>query len=186
MTITELLVPTYKQMLQALSGWLRKAKETSADADALMGARLAPDMFALTTQVRFACIQAHEGVYRLRGEARPPVIDALHKEGAEGGEQPGTVDAALARIDEALAVLDALPADALDAGAKKPLGLELPVGLAFDFDGERYARDWALPQFYLHLNMAYAILRSQGVAIGKADYVPHMFAYLRPGTGPKG
>lgn len=184
MTITELLAPTYKQMLQTLAGLLKKAAETSADADALMAARLAPDMFPLATQVRFACVQAFEGVYRLRGEAFPPVIDALLNEGRNGGETPGTMDAALARIDETLAFLDALPADAMDAGAQKPLALELPVGLAFDFDGERYARDWALPQLYFHVMTAYAILRNQGVEIGKADYVPYMFAYLRPGTGP--
>jgi hypothetical protein len=184
MTLTELLAPTYKHMLQALSGWLKKARDAGADTDALMAARLAPDMFPLATQGRCACVQAHEGAYRLRGAARPPVIDALHKEGVDGGDTPGTMVAALARIDEALAVLEGQPADALDAGAKQPLGLELPVGLAFDFDGEHYVRDWALPQFYFHMNMAYAILRNQGVEIGKADYVPHMFAYLRPGTGP--
>lgn len=49
----------------------------------------------------------------------------------------------------------------------------------FDMTGEQYARDWALPQFYFHIVIAYAILRNQGIQIGKADYVPHMFAYLR-------
>lgn len=48
--------------------------------------------------------------------------------------------------------------------------------------GDDYARDWALPQFYFHLVTAYALLRSQGVQLGKTDYVPHMFGYLRPGT----
>jgi hypothetical protein len=58
------------------------------------------------------------------------------------------------------------------------------MGIAFDMTGETYARDWALPQFYFHLMTAYTILRSQGVELGKVDYVQHMFAYLRPGTGP--
>ena len=56
MKVTELLAPTYRQLLQALSAWLRKAQEQMDDAEALMGARLAPDMFPLSTQVRFACL----------------------------------------------------------------------------------------------------------------------------------
>ncbi len=52
--------------------------------------------------------------------------------------------------------------------------------------GEQYARDWALPQFYFHAITAYAILRHHGVDLGKADYVPHMLAYVRPGTIPQG
>ena len=91
---------------------------------------------------------------------------------------------ALACIDEALAFLDGLAPDALDNGAGRPLALELPMGIAFDLDGEGYARDWALSQFYFHIMTAYAILRNQGVELGKADYVQHMFAYLRPGTAP--
>ena len=62
------------------------------------------------------------------------------------------------------------------------MALELPNGMAFDMAAEEYVRDWALPQFYFHVVTAYAILRHHGVAIGKGDYVPHMFAYLRPGT----
>lgn len=184
MTPTELLAPTYAQMLKALAAWLGKARDEAEDADALMAARLAPDMFPLATQVRFACVQAYEGVYRLRDEAFPPVVDTVLNEGRNAGDAPGTLKDAVDRIEETLAFLDTVAPDAMDAGAARPLGLELPMGLAFDFDGDRYVRDWALPQFYFHITMAYSILRNQGVTIGKADYVPHMFAYLRPGTGP--
>jgi len=184
MTITDLLAPTYAQMLKALSAWLDKAAESSDDADALMGARLAPDMFPLATQVRFACVQAYEGVYRLRAEAFPAALEDLLNEGRNAGDAPGTLSDAVARIDETLAFLDTVAPGALDGAGDRPLGLELPMGIAFDFDGDKYVRDWALPQFYFHITMAYSILRNQGVAIGKADYVPHMFAYLRPGTGP--
>jgi uncharacterized protein len=186
MTLTELLLPTYRQMLRCLAAWLKKAQTHASDADAIMAARLAPDMFPLSTQVRFVCRQAYEGVYRLRHEAFPPAIDALLDEGRKGGEHPGTIAQALARIDETLAFLDALAPDALDAGAGRALALELPMGHVFDLTGEGYARDWALGQFYFHIMTAYAILRSQGVTLGKADYVTHMFAFLRPGTAPAG
>ena len=179
MTITELLLPSYRQMLGALSAWLKKAQEQVESADALMAVRLAPDMFPLSTQVRFACLQAHEGGHRLRHETFPSALDTLLEEGRSGGERPGTIAEALSRIDEALAFLNDLSPDALDVGADSPLALELPMGLSFDLDGERYARDWALPQFYFHIMTAYAVLRQQGVDLGKADYVPHMFAYLR-------
>jgi hypothetical protein len=44
--------------------------------------------------------------------------------------------------------------------------------------GEQYARDWALPHFYFHVVTAYAILRNQGLEIGKVDFMPHMAAYI--------
>jgi hypothetical protein len=56
--------------------------------------------------------------------------------------------------------------------------------MIFDMTGEQYVRDWALPQAAFHQMIAYAILRQAGVPLGKVDYVPHMFAYLRPGTAP--
>lgn len=186
MTLSDLLLPTYRQMLKALSIWLQKAQDQIDDPDTLMAARLAPDMFPLATQIRFACLQAHEGGHRLRHETFPDALDTLLEEGRQGGEQPGTIPQALARIDEALAYLDGLAPDALDDGAGHPLALELPMGIAFDLDGDAYARDWALPQFYFHVMTAYAILRHNGVELGKADYVAHMFAYLRPGTAPAG
>jgi hypothetical protein len=56
--------------------------------------------------------------------------------------------------------------------------------MIFDLTAEQYVRDWTLPQFYFHLMTAYAILRSAGVDLGKADYVAHMFPYLRRETMP--
>ena len=52
-------------------------------------------------------------------------------------------------------------------------------------DSQQYARDWSFPQFYFHCITAYAILRSLGVELGKADYVAHVLTYLRPGTLPQ-
>lgn len=186
MNLADLLLPTYAQMLKALATWLTKAREQNSDPDKLMAARLAPDMFPLSSQVRFACLQAHEGVHRLRHQPLPPTLDVLLNEGRTGGDLPGTIAEALTRIDEALAVIDGADRDRMNEGASRPLTLELPMGLNFDFEGEQYVRDWALPQFYFHITAAYAILRNQGVALGKADYVAHMFAYLRPGTGTQG
>ena len=68
MTLFDVVVPTHVQMLGALSAWLGKAEAQmpGGQADALLSARLAPDMFPLSTQVRLACVQAQEGVFRLQ------------------------------------------------------------------------------------------------------------------------
>ena len=183
MTMTDLLIPTYRHMLQSLSGLLDKAwRQMPEQAETLLRERLAADMFPLAAQIRFAAFQAQEAVFRLRGEPVPEWLDAIAAEGRNAGRAPGTIADARERIDGALSFLAAVQHDALDAGAALPIAIELPGGMAFDMTGEQYARDWALPQFYFHVITAYAILRAQGVEIGKADYVPHMFAYLRPVT----
>jgi hypothetical protein len=181
MTLTDLLVPTYGNMLRMLLGLLGKAEAQlgAEKAEALLSARLAPDMWPLATQLRFACVQAQEGPRRLLGRPLDP-LQPLLDEGRNGGEQPGTLAEARAHLDEAVAFLDSLAPDALDqAPGEGPMALSLPIGLTFDITREQFARDWALGQFYFHVMAAYAILRKEGVDIGKADYVPHMFAYLR-------
>ena len=188
MSITNLLVPTYTQMLRGLSNWLNKAQEQlpKADAEELLSARLAPDMFPLSTQIRFACVQAQEAIFRLRGEAFPASIAQILKEGQNAGEMPGSLADAHARIDETIALLDGLAKDSLDVNAEQLLSHELPNGMILDLTAEQYARDWALSQFYFHLMTAYLIMRSEKIALGKADYVAHMFPFIRPETIPKG
>ena len=186
MILPDMLVPTYLQMLGALSAWLAKAGEEKpgGDADALMAARLAPDMFPLSTQVRFACVQAQEGVSRLRRQLLRPSVEILLEEGRNAAERPGSIADARARIAETLATVEAAGADMPEVDPAMPIAHALPQGMVFDLTAEQYVRDWALPQFYFHVMTAYAILRAQGVQLGKADYVAHMFAYLRPGTMP--
>jgi hypothetical protein len=174
-------------MLQTLKGLLDKAEaQLGPDkAEALLSARLAPDMFPLATQIRFAATQVYDGLRRLRDEPPPAVMEEVLNEGRNAGEHPGTLAEARARIDQALAFVDALGPDALDeAPEDQPMVLELEMGLIFDLTRGQYARDWALGQFYFHVMAAYAILRKEGVEIGKKDYVPHMFPYIRPGTMP--
>lgn len=186
MSLTTLLVPTYTQMLKALSGWLAKAQAqmATADAEALLSARLAPDMFPLSTQIRFACVQAQEAVFRLQGEAFPPSMAILLEEGRNAAESPGSLADAQQRIQETVALLENTGPAALDADPQDDIAHELPNGMIFDLTAEQYARDWTLPQFYFHLMTAYAILRSQKVDLGKADYIPHLLPFLRTNTMP--
>lgn len=182
MTLSDLVVPTYVQMLGAMSQWLTKAaaQRPAGDADALWAARLAPDMFPLATQVRFACRQAQEGVFRLSGQDFPASLQTLLDEGRDGGERPGTIADAHARIAETLAVVTAASDAGIALEPATPIAHALPNGMTLDLTAEQYARDWALPQFYFHVVAAYSILRAQGIELGKADYAAHMFAYIRP------
>jgi uncharacterized protein len=186
MTLPDMLAPTYVQMLGALSAWLGKAEaqKPAGEAEALLLARLAPDMFPLATQIRFACVQAQEGMVRLRGQAFPPSIEALLDEGRNAAERPGSIADAQARIAGTIEMVETLAADAPDIAPATPIAHALPQGMVFDLTAEQYVRDWTLPQFYFHVMAAYAILRAQGIALGKVDYVAHMFPYLRPGTVP--
>lgn len=188
MYLTSLLVPTLSNQLQAVTGWLNKAEGFAAERgespDGLLALRLAPDMFPLTTQLRFLAFQAQEPVYRLRGEDVPEAVLQIRQEGRDGVEQPGTWAGARARVADAAGFLATIRPNELDAMADKQVAHELPNGMIFDMIGEEYVRDWALPQVAFHQMIAYAILRQAGVPLGKVDYVPHMFGYLRPGTSP--
>lgn len=188
MRLTELLLPALTNQLSALSGWLDKAEAFAAARgerpDGLLELRLAPDMFPLTTQLRFMAFQAQEPVYRLRGDVLPEALFDVRQEGRDGAERPGSWAEARARVADAAVFLATVGPDALDAAATTPIAHDLPTGMIFDMTGETYVRDWALPQVAFHQLMAYAILRQAGVPLGKVDYVPHMFAYLRPGTAP--
>ena len=184
MTLPDLLLPSYAQMLAALSAWLAKADaQRPGEGEALLAARLAPDMFPLATQVRFACVQAQEGVFRLQGRECPPSLLALLDEGRNAGERPGTLADAQARIAETLAIVQSAVAEGIAIDPASAIAHALPIGMVLDVTAERYARDWALPQFYFHVVTAYAILRAQGIELGKADYAAHMLDYLRPPAG---
>ncbi|HEX2624730.1 MAG TPA: DUF1993 family protein [Sphingomicrobium sp.] len=188
MTLTTALITPLTNHLRALSGWLDKAEGFAAgrgeSPDALLPLRLAPDMFPLTTQLRFAAFQAQEPLYRLSGTPVPDAVLAIRQEGRDGEAAPGSWADARARIAGAIAALDAVAPDAFDDAADRAIAHDLPMGMIFDMTGETYVRDWALPQVAFHTAMAYALLRQAGVPLGKVDYVPHMFAYLRPGTMP--
>lgn len=109
----------------------------------------------------------------------------MRREGWNAGEQPGSPADARACVADALSFLGGVGPGALDGAADRLVARELAGGMAFELAGAQYVRDWALPQFYFHLVTAYAILRNHGVELGKADYVPHMFDHMRPGSAPR-
>lgn len=171
MSVYSVTIPCFAQMLRALLSLLSKgeavALERGYDPQILLGARLAPDMHALARQIQYACTQAHEAVQRLTHQ---PVQSLT---------PPENLAAAKALIERTLTVLDSVDRAQIEEGAEREITVELPNGMAFAMTGSEYAVNWAIPQFYFHLVTAYNILRHNGVPLGKADYVQHMFAYLR-------
>lgn len=172
MSVYSVTIPCFAQMLRALSSLLSKGEATALehgyDPRILLESRLAPDMHNLAQQVQYACTQAQEAVQRL---TQQPV---------KSFTPPETLAAAKVLIERTLAVLDSADRTQIEEGAEREIAIELPNGMAFDMTGNEYAVNWATPQFYFHLITAYNILRHNGVPLGKADYVQHMFAYLRP------
>ncbi|MCO7515266.1 DUF1993 domain-containing protein [Pseudomonas guariconensis] len=171
MSIYAITIPCFAQMLRSLSALLSKgetcARDRGYDPVILLESRLAPDMHNLARQVQYACVQAQEAVQRL---TRQPL---------ESLSPPEDMASAKALIERTLRILDTADVATVDAAAELQIAIELPNSITFDMTGSEYAVNWVTPQFYFHLVTAYNILRHNGVPLGKADYVQHMFAYLR-------
>ncbi len=169
----DVAVGTFVPMLQSLSKVLDKAvahaEAKKFDANILVSARLAPDMFPLSTQIQIACDHAKNGSGRLTGET-PPRFDDDEK----------TIDELKARIAKTVAYIESLRPNAFDGGEERKVTMPLIEGLEFHANGFEYLRDWALPHFYFHVVTAYDILRHNGVEIGKRDYLAHTGAHIRP------
>ena len=172
-TIHELAIDTYVHMLGTLTHVLDKAtKHAEArkfnPAD-LAGARLAPDMFPLSTQVYLACHHAKDGAARLTG--KEPL--ALERGVQWTFEQLGP------QIQSAIDHVRGIPNSAFDGAETRKVVITINPERVFEMTGLQFLRDWSLPHFYFHVVTAYDILRDAGVEIGKRDYVPHMTSYLR-------
>ena len=167
----ELVLPSFAQMLEALSGQLDKARAhfegEGKSVEILMAARLAPDMFPLASQVQFVCIQSEEALGRLFDRDIVAV------------EEPQSFDDAKALIAQTVDRLRSAHESEAQVDSAREIALALQNGMTFDLDLPEYVRSWLIPQFYFHLIAAYAVMRLNGVDLGKADYVPHMFRFLR-------
>jgi len=157
---------TYTNMLGTLDTIVAKAS-AHPKGEALLQARLAEDMFPLHTQIRFTLDQVNTALNRLGNL------------GLASDESDITSFAdARARIAKAKDMVAATdPATWPDPNDM--VEFDLPNGMGFVMQAHEYCRDWATPQFYFHLMAAYAILRAEGLAIGKIDYVGYMMKYLK-------
>ena len=155
-------VPVFKQMLGGLSDVLAKAEAHASarniEANALLQARLFPDMFALIKQVQVACDFAKGVCARLAGVEVPAVADT----------EQSFADLQ-ARIQTTLAFIEGLDAAQFDGARAIVTRPGTPKERRFT--GQDYLLHYGLPQFFFHVTTAYALLRHNGVEVGKKDYM---------------
>ena len=157
-------IPVFRQMLNSLSDVLRKAEAHATakniDPSVLLQARLFPDMLPFTRQIQIAADFANSVPSRLAGAEVPAYED---------NEQ--TFAELQARIAKTLALLDTLT-PAQFAGSEE-LEIVLRPGTPKEkkLSGQNYLLAYGLPQFFFHVTTAYALLRHNGVEIGKKDYM---------------
>jgi hypothetical protein len=158
----DLTIPQFTKMLRNLSRCLDKAAEYAAskkfDSEVLMSSRLAPDQFPLVRQVQIACDTAKIGAFRLTGKEAP-----VHEDSER------TVAEAKERIEKVIAFLSTFSPRDFD-GAEERI-VSQPRWEGKSLSGKDFALHHMIPNFYFHVATAYAILRHNGVDLGKKDYL---------------
>jgi hypothetical protein len=156
-------VPVFLQGLTSLSAILDKAAAQGAerriDPAVLLNDRLAPDMFPLVRQVQLASDHAKGATARL-AKLEVPRFEDIEKSYDELQER-------LARVAEFVKSIDP---DRFDGSEERDVSLPIG-GRSLTFKGQAYLLHFALPNFYFHTTTAYAILRHNGIAIGKRDFI---------------
>jgi uncharacterized protein len=162
LSVYDISVPVYRQLLMSLDGVLDKAAAhcaaNSIDPATYMNTRLYADMAPFTFQVMQAINHSVGGLYQIMGKefARPTGLETF------AGQKKAIADA--------LAALDAIkPAD-LEGAENRTVELKFP-GREMKFTGLGYLQSFAMPQFFFHATTAYDILRHLGVPVGKRDFL---------------
>ncbi len=157
-------VPVFKQMLTALKAMLAQADAHAASKSiepvALLQARLYPDMFPLSKQVQIAA-DFSRGI-----SARLANVDVPAYEGQE--KSFSDLDALLTKT---LSFLEGLNASQFEGSETREIVLRPGTPKEKKLSGQAYLANYGLPQFFFHVTTAYAILRHNGVVVGKRDYM---------------
>ena len=162
-SIFQASVPVYSRRLEALSGILDKAtayaSERKIDPAVLIQARLYPDMLPLARQVQIACSHAVRGSARLSGTEPMSLND-----------KATSFDDLKALIAETLELLKSVEAKSMEGMEDRDI--TFPAGdHKITLKGADYLLHFSMPNFYFHVTTAYDILRSNGLAIGKDDFM---------------
>jgi uncharacterized protein len=162
-SLYDFTIPAFTRALTNLSNQLDKAAALATqkkfDFKALAETRLIADMNPLTSQVQVATDTAKGVVGRLAGIDMPKYED-----------NEKTYEELKARIAKTLDLIGGVRPDQFAGAESKEVVLNFPQ-VTLKFSGQDYVTKFALPNFYFHVTMAYALLRKNGVALGKADYL---------------
>lgn len=162
MNIYELTVPQFALILTQVNHWLGKAstfaQQKKFKPENLLTARLAPDQFHLTRQIQGVCDHAKNGAARLAG-TEPPKFE----------DNEATVDELRARVNKTVEFLRSLKPEQFQGAAERKITLPFIPGKYLI--GSEYLVQFLLPNFYFHATTAYAILRHNGIELGKQDFL---------------
>jgi len=163
LTMYSASVPVFVRMLGNLTTWIDKAEAHARarkfDPDLFLGTRLAADMLPFTKQIQIACDGAKFGVARLAGVEAPKFED-----------NEATVAELRERIAKTLAFVTSVPAEKIEGSDDRDVTVPRRDG-PLQMKGEVYLKHFVLPNLYFHLTTAYALLRHNGVDLGKADFL---------------
>ena len=156
-------VPIFVRQLGQLLTWLDKAEAHAAakkfDPAVYLGLRLAPDMLGFTKQIQIACDTVKFCVARLAGTEAPKFADD---------------EASLAdlrdRVRKTIDYAHSVPAAQVDGSEAREITVPRRDG-SITMRGEAYLKEFALPNFFFHITAAYALLRHNGVELGKGDFL---------------
>lgn len=156
-------VPVFVHFLKSLSAILKKAEAhceaRKIDPAVMLTMRLFPDMFTLTRQIQIATDAAKGAGARLAGIAVPSFPDTEE-----------TFAEIQARITKTIDFLNSLKKEQIEGSETRDVTIKVQ-GNDRTFKAAAYLETWAKPNFFFHITTAYAILRSNGVEIGKGDYL---------------
>jgi len=162
-TMHQASVPTFARGLASLRNILAKGQAHAAakkiDESVLLNLRLFPDMFPLARQVHVATDFARGTVARLSGTEPPKWED-----------NETTFEQLIARVDRALEAVRSFSPAQIDGSETRQVTRTVR-GEPKTFTGINFLQQYALPNFYFHCTTAYAILRSNGVDLGKGDFI---------------
>ncbi|CDF83951.1 DUF1993 family protein [Pseudomonas sp. QL9] len=163
LSIYQISVPVFIRMLGNLSAILAKAEAhaqaKNIDPSVFLNARLAPDMFALTRQVQIACDAAKGCGARLAGVDIPSFAD----------EEKSFADLQ-ARIAKTVDFLKGLKPEQFEGAENRDITIKTP-SRELHFKGLDFLLHFANANFYFHVTTTYAILRHNGVEVGKMDFL---------------
>jgi hypothetical protein len=158
LSMSQASVPLFVRALRNLSEILKKS-ETHPDADSFAEARLAPDMLTLAGQIQRASDAAKACAARLSGSEAPSFADTEK-----------TFSELHARIEKTIDYLKSVPSSSIDGSEEREVRFKAGPN-EYVFTGVQYLQGFAIPNFFFHVTVAYAILRHHGVQIGKMDFL---------------
>lgn len=164
-TLHEAFVPTALQLLGSVDHLLTKAEahcsEHGKAAQSVIGARLAPDMLDLAYQVKSCAGHSYGAIVGLRQGNFSPDMST----------PPDSFSGLRDTIAAAIDGLGKVSVDELEALQDKPMTFTMRDIIRWDFTGKDFLLSFSQPNFNFHVTAAYAILRADGLPIGKGDYL---------------